>query len=245
VLFMYGMPTTLPVVGELKEGMPAIQAGLKPGDKIISVNHKLTPTWGEFSDAVRGSNGAPLSLEVDRPEGATVIRINVNVTPRREEQKTIYNTTTTEWIIGVMPRGDAEIRRMNPISASYHAVTASASLTAQLVAGLAKIVTGGMPVREALGGPIAIARMAGQEARQGLASVAMFTVMLSLNLGLLNLLPVPLLDGGHLAFFVYEGVRGKPLAMRHREIALQVGLFLLVALMAFAIFNDISRIVQG
>ena len=245
LLFMYGMPTPLPIVGELKAGMPAIQAGLKPGDKIVSVNNKLTPTWGEFSDVVRGSKGAPLSLDVDRPEGATVIRIHVTVTPRREEQKTIYGTTTSEWIIGVMPRGDAEIHRMNPISAGYHAVIGTASLTAQLVMGLAKIVTGGMPVREALGGPIAIARMAGQEARQGLASVAMFTVMLSLNLGLLNLLPVPLLDGGHLAFFVYEGVRGKPLAMRHREIALQVGLFLLVALMAFAIFNDISRIVQG
>ena len=245
LLFMYGMPTPLPVVGELKAAMPAIQAGLKPGDKIISVNGKRTPTWSDFSDAVRGSGGAPLSIEVDRPEGAAIIRIHVTVSPRREEQTTIYGTKTTEWIIGVMPRGDAEIHRMNPISAGYHAVIATASLTAQLVAGLAKIVTGGMPVREALGGPIAIARMAGQEARQGLASVVMFTVMLSLNLGLLNLLPVPLLDGGHLAFFAYEGVRGKPLAMRHREIALQVGLFLLVALMAFAIFNDISRIVQG
>ena len=87
--------------------------------------------------------------------------------------------------------------------------------------------------------------MAGRPTHQGFANIAMFTVMLSLELGLINLLPVPMLDGGHLAFFTYEGLRGKPLEIRHREIALQVGLFLLVALMAFVIFNDISRLVQG
>jgi regulator of sigma E protease len=145
----------------------------------------------------------------------------------------------------VTPRGDTITRRFNPISAVIHAVTTTASLTAQLVVGIASIVSGAIPIREALGGPIMIAQVAGREAHQGFASVAMFTVMLSLELGLINLLPVPLLDGGHLAFFVFEGLRGKPLAIRHREIALQVGLFLLVALMAFVIFNDISRIVQG
>jgi len=114
-----------------------------------------------------------------------------------------------------------------------------------LVSGIAKIVTGATPVREALGGPIMIAQMAGQQAHEGFANIALFTVMLSLELGIINLLPVPMLDGGHLAFFVIEGVRGKPLKVRHREIAQQVGLFLLVVLMAFVIFNDISRIVQG
>jgi len=245
LLFMYGVPTTLAVIGEVKAGMPAMQAGLQPGDKIISVNNKPTPTWADFSEAVRGSNGNRLTLEVDRPEGATSIRITIKVTPRREEQKTIYNSTVTDWVIGVTQRGDSVVHRMNPLSATYHAIISTASLTAQLVVGIAKIITGGIPVREALGGPIAIARMAGQQARQGFANVVMFTVMLSIQLGLINLLPVPLLDGGHLAFFAYEGLRGKPLEMRHREIALQVGLFLLVALMAFAIFNDISRIVQG
>jgi regulator of sigma E protease len=96
-----------------------------------------------------------------------------------------------------------------------------------------------------LGGPILIAQMAGRQAQEGFANVALFTVMLSLQLGIVNLLPVPLLDGGHLLFFAFERVRGKPLALRHREVALQVGLFLLVALMAFVIFNDITRIVQG
>ncbi len=88
-----------------------------------------------------------------------------------------------------------------------------------------------------------IAQMAGKEAHQGFADVAIFTVMLSLELGIINLLPVPLLDGGHLAFFIIEAIRGKPLKLRHREVAMEVGLFLLFILMAFVILNDISRII--
>lgn len=246
IVFMWGVPTLLPVVGDAKAGLPAAVAGLKAGDRIVAVNHNPTPTWNDFSDAVKASNGSPVALEVQRPATAgSPEHLNLTITPRHEAQKTIYGTTSSEWIIGVTPRGDELIRRFNPVSAAYRAVIATGAMTAQLVIGIASIVSGATPVREALGGPIMIAQMAGREAHQGFANVAMFTVMLSLELGLVNLLPVPLLDGGHLAFFVYEGVRGKPLAMRHREIALQVGLFLLVALMAFVIFNDISRIVQG
>jgi regulator of sigma E protease len=88
-----------------------------------------------------------------------------------------------------------------------------------------------------------IAQMAGRQAHQGLADLGLFTVMLSLELGIINLLPVPLLDGGHLLFFAVEGIRGEPMRLRHREIAMQVGLFLLVVLMAFVILNDISRLI--
>jgi regulator of sigma E protease len=242
LVFMYGVPTLLPVVGEVKAGMPAAQAGLHAGDKIISVDGKRTPTWADFSDAVKASTGTALTLEV--AESGSAAETTVTITPRLEEQKTVFGTSKG-WIIGVTSRGDAITHRLNPIKAAYHAVLETGSLTAQLVIGIASIVSGAVPVREAVAGPITIARIAGREAHQGLASVAMFMVMLSLELGLVNLLPVPLLDGGHLAFFAFEGLRGKPLAMRHREIALQVGLFLLVALMAFVIFNDISRIVQG
>lgn len=244
IVFMYGVPVLLPVVGQAKAGTPAAQVGLLPGDKILSVNGKPTATWNDFSDAVKSSGGVPLTLEIDRSQGGAGSPVIVRITPQQEEQKSIYGSVKG-WIIGVTPRGDEITRRFNPASAFYRATVATGSMTVQLVVGIASIVSGATPVREALGGPIMIAQMAGREAHQGFASVAMFTVMLSLELGLVNLLPVPLLDGGHLAFFVFEGLRGKPLAIRHREIALQVGLFLLVALMAFVIFNDISRIVQG
>ena len=167
------------------------------------------------------------------------------IKPTRLDQKTIYGTNATTWVIGVQPRGDEITKRYGPLGAVKEAGETTVEMTVQMVVGIASIFSGSTPVRDALGGPIMIAQMAGQEAHRGFANLAMFTVMLSLELGIINLLPVPLLDGGHLLFFVFEGARGKPLELRYREAMLQVGLFLLVALMAFVIFNDISRIVQG
>jgi regulator of sigma E protease len=172
-------------------------------------------------------------------------RTTIVIKPTRLDQKTIYGTNATTWVIGVQPRGDEITKRYGPIGAVREAGETSVEMTVQMVVGIASIFSGSVPVRDALGGPIMIAQMAGKEAHAGLANLAMFTVMLSLELGIINLLPVPLLDGGHLLFFVFEGIKGKPLELRYREAMLQVGLFLLVALMAFVIFNDISRIVQG
>ncbi len=154
---------------------------------------------------------------------------------------------TTNWIIGVMPRGDSNDRAAGSAAAAvWRALVETVNMTGMLLYGIAKIVEGATPVREALGGPIMIAQMAGREAHQGFANVVLFTVMLSLELGIINLLPVPMLDGGHLLFFVVEGIARQAAQIcaivRWR---MQVGLFVLVVLMAFVIFNDISRIVQA
>ncbi len=245
IVFLYGVPAVLPVVGQVNEKMPAYTAGLRPGDRILSVDGAPMAAWVEFSQAVKSSHGAPLRIELERVVGSRPERLAIVVRPAHEEEPTVYGAKVRVWIIGVLPRGDATVERYGPVGAVRHGIIATAGLTRTLIVGLAQIVNGTTPVREALGGPIMIARMAGREAHEGLANLLMFTVMLSLELGILNLLPVPLLDGGHLLFFLFEGVRGKPLKLRHREIALQVGLLLLVALMAFVIFNDISRIAQG
>ncbi len=240
-VFMYGVPQLLPVVGKTTKDLPAAKAGLLIGDKIVSVNGQPMETWADFSKTVKAGDGSPVKLEIDRNSAHSTIVI----TPTRLDQKTIYGTNATTWVIGVQPRGDEIAKRYGPIDAVKEACETSVEMTVQMVVGIASIFTGSTPVREALGGPIMIAQMAGQEAHRGIANLAMFTVMLSLELGIINLLPVPLLDGGHLLFFVFEGIKGKPLELRYREAMLQVGLFLLVALMAFVIFNDISRIVQG
>jgi regulator of sigma E protease len=245
LVFMYGVPTLLPVIGKVQAGMPAAAAGLESGDRIVGVDGKLMETWTDFSLAIKSHKGAPVSIEVQRGTAGNSQRLNLVIQPKLQAEKTPLGSTVKQWIIGVMPRGDEATTRLNPFMAAYKGVETSISMTHDLIVGIASIISGSTPVREALGGPIMIAQLAGREAHEGLASLAMFTVMLSLELGLINLLPVPLLDGGHLLFFAFEGVRGKPLELRHRELALQVGLFLLVALMAFVIFNDISRIVQG
>jgi len=246
-VFMYGVPTLLPVVGKTTKDLPAAKAGLLVGDRILSVNGQPMDTWADFSKTVKAGDGSPVTLEIERHQKGQVSRSTstIVIKPTPIEQKNIYGINATTWVIGVQPNGDEITKRYGPIDAVKEAGETSVEMTVQMVVGIAQIFTGSTPVKDALGGPIMIAQLAGQEAHRGLASLAMFTVMLSLELGIINLLPVPLLDGGHLLFFVFEGIKGKPLELRYREAMLQVGLFLLVALMAFVIFNDISRIVQG
>jgi regulator of sigma E protease len=243
LVFMLGVPVTLPVIGQTLAGKPGAVAGLRSGDQIVAVDGKAIDTWEDLSDTVRHSGGNVLQLAVRRPAGSTNL-LNLTVKPQRSlEESSLFGDKSAVWIIGVMPRGDEVKKRETPINAVRRGVVGSWNISHDIVVGIYKIINGSTPARKALGGPIMIAQMAGKEAHQGFADVAMFTVMLSLELGIINLLPVPLLDGGHLAFFVIEGVRGKPLKLRHREIAMQVGLFLLFLLMAFVILNDISRIV--
>lgn len=244
-VFMYGVPHLVPVLGQIKKGLPAEVAGLKSGDLVLSIDGKEIWSWDDLSSSVRRSAGAQLRIEIERGADNSRTRSVVLIKPAYEADKTAFGGTVHQWVIGVLPRGDLATTRTGPISAVGYALAQTADMTVMLVSGVAKIVTGATPVREALGGPIMIAQMAGQQAHEGFANLAFFTVMLSLELGIINLLPVPMLDGGHLAFFLIEGVRGKPLKVRHREIAQQVGLILLAGLMAFVIFNDISRIVQG
>lgn len=240
LVFMYGVPELLPVLGQAKAGMPAAQAGLRPGDRIVSIDGRPIRNWNQLSERVRADGGQALRIEYQRRDsGGAVIHETVVLTPARD------GGATGNWVIGVLPRGDSITRRLDPLTASTRAVIETGKITAMLVGGIAEIVRGATPIREALGGPIMIAQLAGQQAHQGFANVAIFTVMLSVELAIINLIPVPMLDGGHLFFFLVEGVRGKPVEVRHREMAQRVGLVVIVALMAFVIFNDISRIVQG
>jgi regulator of sigma E protease len=241
VVFMIGVPTLLPVIGKVRQDMPAFAAGIRQGDQVTAVNGKPIKSWDELSDAVKASGGAPLQLTTSRY--AERVSARLTVVPKQLPEETLYGNKIPTWVIGVSPRGDKVTLSYGPIAAIRAGALQTARLFTTLCVGIAKIFEGATPVREALGGPIMIAQMAGKEAHQGFADVSLFTIMLSLELGIINLLPVPLLDGGHLLFFAIEGIRGKPMQLRHREIAMQVGLFLLVVLMAFVILNDISRIV--
>jgi len=242
---MYGVPHLQPIVGQIQPGMPAAMAGFKSGDRVVAINGAAVKTWFDLSGIVKSSNGAPLKVTVERPDGRATERLTFTLTPQRQNEKTIFGNQTPVWIIGVLPRGDQSIERLGPLRAAKQGCTDAIGMIGAFVTGIAQIVDGSTPVRQALGGPIMIAQMAGHEAHQGLANLTLFVVMLSLELGIINLLPVPMLDGGHLLFFACEAVRGKPLKLRHREVALQVGLLLLAALMAFVIFNDIARIVHS
>ncbi len=243
VVFMLGAPVTLPVLGDIQKDMPAYTAGLRSGDRVLTVNGAKVESWDELSLTVKASGGNPVHFVIQRAQAGGPVTLNLTIQPKLVPETTIYGTKQPMWVIGVLPRGDERIEREGPIRAVELAVVQTGGMAASLGIGVYNIFRGTTPVREALGGPIMIAQVAGREAHQGFADLAMFAVMLSLELGIINLFPVPLLDGGHLLFFTIEGLRGKPLNLRHREIAMQVGLFLLVILMAFVILNDLSRLI--
>lgn len=243
VTFMVGFPTPLPILGAVDPGLPGYAAGLREGDRVVAVDSAPIDTWEDFSRVVRGSAGRELDLRVKRTEGGASRLLDLRVRPRLIETESQYGDKEPTWVVGVRASGVEEMRKLPLPRAVYEGFAQSARMAGTLCIAIGKIIDGSTPAREALGGPIMIARIAGKEVHRGFADVAMFMVTVSLELGIINLLPVPLLDGGHLLFFAIEGIRGEPLKLRHREIAMQVGLFLLVVLMAFVIFNDISRLI--
>jgi regulator of sigma E protease len=233
------VPSNEARVGGVSAGLPAERAGLRAGDRVVAVDERPIATWEELSRAVVESQGRALRITVERDEA----RLPIDVTPVLQDTKTLFGETTGQvYRIGIEASHDWD--RVGPVQAVGMAAQQTWTASALVVKGLALMVQGRVPLRE-LGGPIAIARAAGQQARAGTRYFLSMLAFLSINLAVLNLLPIPALDGGHLAFFAVEGVMRRPLRPRAREIAQQVGLLLLITLMVFVFYNDIHRLVQG
>jgi regulator of sigma E protease len=233
------MPSNEPRVGGVTAGLPAERAGLQVGDRITAVNGTAITTWEQLSRMVVESKGAPLTLRVER-DGT---QLPVMVTPTLHETHTLLGEPAEKvYRIGI--EASHEWEAVGPVRALTVAAQQTWTATSMVAGGLVLMVRGRVPLRE-LGGPIAIARAAGQQARAGIRYFLSMLAFLSINLGVLNLLPVPALDGGHLAFFAVEGLMRRPLRPRQREIAQQVGLLVLITLMVFVFYNDIHRLVQG
>jgi regulator of sigma E protease len=224
-------------IGDTVSGDPAEQAGLKPGDVVVALEGQPVLSWDELAERIHQRAGQPTRLEVKR--GAETLAITV--TPKKGKVPGADGKETEVGLVGIRPGGSVTMVRSNPISALWEGVAWSGDVTAKTAIGLYKIVVGQLD-RSNIGGPIQIAKTAGEQARQGVVSLALFTAVISINLFLLNLLPVPMLDGGHLLFFAFEAVLGRPLSVRKREVAQQVGFALLMLLMVFAFYNDFKRI---
>ena len=233
------VPSSEPRVGAVAAGMPAEQGGLQAGDKVVAINGTPTTTWEALAHTVRDSQGAPLALTVERG-GA---QVPITVTPKLSETRSMLGEDAGQvYLIGIEASHDW--KAVGPVEAIKMAGQQTATATYLVVKGLVLMLQGRVPLRE-LGGPIAIARAAGQQARAGARYFLSMLAFLSINLAVLNLLPIPALDGGHLALFAIESVLGRPIRQQHRELAQQVGLLLLLSLMVFVFYNDIHRLVQG
>jgi regulator of sigma E protease len=234
VFTFYGVPVMSTQVSGVEKGSPAERAGIAKGDRIVAIDGNPVKEWEELSKTIKGSGGKALNLQIRRGEETK----SITVQPTQKEGRNIFGERKDDWIIGI--GSQVSIEKGNPGLAVVKAVSQTYDYAKLTLMAFYKMLLGDVSPRN-IGGPILIAQMAGQQAQEGLGSFLAFLAVLSINLGVLNLLPVPVLDGGHLLFFLVEAVIRKPVAVKYREVAQQVGICLLALLMVYAFYNDIVR----
>lgn len=231
-------PQLLPQIGSVNSGSPAEKAGFKPGDVVVAVAGQPVFTPEELMQTIQKRPGQTFEVGVERDSR----RVPLTVTANAVKEKSPAGDDVEVGRIGVgIVTKTVKYEPYPPHVAVWNGVVKTWDMTALTAKGLWKIVSRQIDSSN-IGGPIQIASEAGRQAKEGAASLALFTAIISVNLALLNLLPVPMLDGGHLFFFVIEGIMGRPLSLRKREAAQQFGFVLLMLLMVYALYNDLVRI---
>jgi regulator of sigma E protease len=231
-------PLLTPQVAAVNAGSSAERAGVQPGDVIVAVAGTRVNSREEVQREIQKRPGETFQLTVER--GGTPLTMPVTASAERERRPDGREVAVGRIGIAITPRTE-RVEPYDPVNAVKHGVAWTSSMTALTVKGIWKLIVGSLD-RSNIGGPIQIAAEAGRQAKEGPTSLALFTAVISVNLAVLNLLPVPMLDGGHLAFFIIEGVLGRPISLKKRELAQQVGFVLLMLLMVYALYNDLVRI---
>ena len=236
-LYLTGIPMLLPVVGDVVPGSPAEKARLAKGDRVVEVNGASIKQWSDLTDIIYESPNVQITLKVLRGND----HFTVQVTPESKTIKDIFGEDKTIGLIGVRSAGEtAELREDLP-TAIQHAFVKTYDITVLTLTGVIKMIQRIVPA-DSIGGPIMIFQMAEKQASAGAMNFFVFAAVISINLGILNLLPIPVLDGGHLLFMGIEAIRKKPISERAMVISQKIGVTLLIALMAFAMYNDLFRL---
>ena len=235
VFFMtYGHQYTPPVAGDVRAGTPAAEAGIRSGDRFVSLDGQGVARFEDMIRIISINPGQPVELVIERDGD----RIEKTVTPKIIREEDRFGNSYTRGILGISS-GQAVVERRGPVSAVRHAVVETWNTVRMMADTLAQIITGRRAIDE-LGGPIKIAQFSGQSASLGLPSLIGFIALISINLGFMNLLPIPMLDGGHLFLYALEGIRRRPLNPRVQEWAFMSGFALLMSLMLFLTWNDLA-----
>lgn len=238
VFALTGIPYLTTEIGEVKPESPAARAGLQKGDRVLTVSGQPVARWEELSQKIRAAGEQPVILTLNRGDQLLEFRL----TPQVMETADIFGGKVSAVIIGVSASEKPAVDQVGPLQALSGSTFYTFRLCVLTVQSVGKLVTRDAPL-SSLGGPILIAQVAGKQAELGVSYLVQFMAVLSINLFLLNLLPIPVLDGGHLFFFAVEALRGKPVALKHREVAQGVGLMMLLALMLLVFYQDIIRLV--
>ncbi len=239
IIFVHGVPVLKPVIGEVMEKSPAQLSGLQKGDKILEIEGQKINNWFEMATFIQQNPGKDLNFKIER-EGRT---LEIKIKPEAKETKNLFGEKISVGQVGIKPAEEFFIQKENPINAFYKSIEKCYEIVELTYLTIVKIFQRVVST-EVIGGPILIFQAAGKTAEQGLISFLSFAAIISINLGILNLLPIPVLDGGHILFFLIEGIRRKPLSEKFIAISQKVGVAFLIALMMLAFYNDILRILN-
>jgi len=230
----YGQQYTPPFAGEVRAGTPAAMAGIQPGDRFVSLDGQEVDRFEDMMRIISINPGQPVTIVIQR-DGQ---KLEKSVTPKIIEEQDRFGNSYTRGMLGISS-GAPVIEWRGPIAAFGFAVQETWSTVRMMAATMVQVITGRRAIDE-LGGPIKIAQFSGQSASLGLPALIGFIALVSINLGFINLLPIPMLDGGHLFLYALEGIRRRPLNPKVQEWAFMSGFALLMSLMLFLTWNDLA-----
>lgn len=231
---IYGRVVTPPVVGALEPGSAAVSAGLLPGDRIETIDGRTIATFGDIPMTVAHRAGEPMTIVFRRGDALK----SIFLTPREVRETDRFGNVNKRGLIGIAPTAPV-IEPVSLIRAPAVAVEQVGQIVRQMAEVVGQFVTGRRSIKD-MGGPLKIADTSGEFAAMGIASFVFFAALISINLGFINLLPLPMLDGGHLLFYAYEAVRRRPAPPRVQEWAFRFGFAAIATLMVVVTFNDLS-----
>ncbi|MET0171184.1 MAG: RIP metalloprotease RseP [Agrobacterium vaccinii] len=238
---IYGRMISDPIVSEVRENSAAQTAGVLPGDRLVAIDGENVQTFEDVRRYVAVRPATPITVTVER-NGQ---QLNLPMVPTRTETTDQFGNKMELGIIGIVTdqtRGNFRHVTYSPGEALVEGVRETGHVVTGTFAYIGNLVTGRMNADQ-LGGPVRVAQASGQMASLGFAAVIQLAALLSVSIGLLNLMPVPVLDGGHLVFYAIEAIRGRPLGTGAQEVAFRIGLAMIFSLMVFATWNDISSLI--
>lgn len=240
VFMVFGKQVTAPRVDQINPGSAAEMAGFKPGDLVLEIDGAKVDSFSDMQRIVGSHAGQPLAFTVARGDR----EVTLTATPELKEVKDPFGNSHRTGLLGIsrsLAAGDVTTQRFGPIEAIGMGVQETWFVVARTFDYLGGLVAG-RESADQLGGPIRIAQVSGQVATFGIGALLSLAAVLSVSIGLLNLFPIPLLDGGHLLFYAFEAIRGRPLSARTQDIGFRIGLALVLMLMIFATWNDVLHI---